>query len=161
LWLRTALFSFSIPFPQCLSKLIIAIIVSCENEIGGKTGTSENNADGWYVGITHNLITGVWVGCDDMRIHMQGQSGQGGRTALPVFGRFMQLLYEDPATGIKKGKFPKPARLEKSTECQTVYIAQDTVKVDSIELEEQMLTEELEAIMSGDTIATILPSREE
>jgi hypothetical protein len=45
----------------------------------------------------------------------------------------MQLLYEDPATGIKKGKFPKPSRLEKSTECQTIYIAQDTVVVDSFE----------------------------
>lgn len=115
------------------SRALYRYGICYDNEIGGKTGTSENNADGWYVGITHNLITGVWVGCDDMRIHMQGQSGQGGRTALPVFGRFMQLLYEDPATGIKKGKFPKPSRLEKSTECQTIYIAQDTVVVDSFE----------------------------
>src|SRR5690606_8507696 len=56
-----------------------------DNEIGGKTGTTDNASDGWYIGITHNLVTGAWVGGDERSIHFPSwYFGQGGRTARPI-----------------------------------------------------------------------------
>src|SRR5690606_12620001 len=60
------------------------------NQIGGKTGTSSDYVDGWYMGVTKDLVTGVWVGCDERSIHFtSSQTGEGSRTALPIFGKFM------------------------------------------------------------------------
>ncbi|MEZ4824820.1 MAG: transglycosylase domain-containing protein [Bacteroidia bacterium] len=87
------------------------------NEIGGKTGTSTNYADGWYVGVTPGLVTGVWVGAENMRIHFENANGQGGRTALPIFGQFMQMVYSDSKTGIKKGKFEVPEDYDLNLDC--------------------------------------------
>lgn len=130
------------------SRRLYSYGICYDNEIGGKTGTSENNADGWYVGITHDLVTGVWVGCDDMRIHLPGAQGQGGRTALPIYGRFMQLLYADPSTGIRKGKFMKPAKLEKSIDCYTPYVAPDTVAIDTSD--EEWMNDSIMKILEGE-----------
>jgi penicillin-binding protein 1A len=105
----------------------------CEGEIGGKTGTSNNNSDGWFVGVTPQLVAGVWVGCDNRLIHFENANGQGGRTALPIFGRFLQLVYNDKATGIKPGTFEKPSKLEKSIDCYTPYVAKDTTHLDEID----------------------------
>ncbi|KEO73069.1 penicillin-binding protein 1A [Anditalea andensis] len=81
------------------------------NEIGGKTGTTQNASDGWYMGVTKNLVSGVWVGGDDRAIHFRSWiSGQGGRTARPIWVKFMEKAYADPATGITKGAFEKPDR---------------------------------------------------
>jgi penicillin-binding protein 1A len=91
------------------------------NEIGGKTGTSTNNADGWYFGVTKDLVTGVWVGGDDRSIHFRnGNVGEGGRTALPIYGRFMEKVYDNPDLGITKGAFPKPTiKITKPYFCPT------------------------------------------
>jgi penicillin-binding protein 1A len=91
------------------------------NEIGGKTGTSSGHADGWYFGVTKDLITGVWVGGDDRSIHFRnGQIGEGGKTALPIYGTFMEKVYETPELNIVKGNFPKPAiKINKSYFCPT------------------------------------------
>ncbi|TAH19696.1 MAG: penicillin-binding protein [Cytophagales bacterium] len=91
------------------------------NEIGGKTGTSTNNADGWYFGVTKDLVTGVWVGGDDRSIHFRnGNVGEGGRTALPVFATFMEKVYDHPELGITKGSFPKPSiKISKPYFCPT------------------------------------------
>jgi len=105
----------------------------CNGEIGGKTGTSNNNSDGWFVGITPQLVAGVWVGCDNRLIHFDNANGQGGRTALPVFGRFLQLVYNDASTGIKPGTFEKPKKLDKSIDCYTPYVAKDTTRLDEID----------------------------
>jgi len=79
------------------------------NEIGGKTGTTQNASDGWYMGVTKDLVSGVWVGGDDRAIHFRsGISGQGGRTALPIWIKFMEKAYADPSTGVTKGPFEKP-----------------------------------------------------
>ncbi len=67
-------------------------------DVAGKTGTTQNQADGWFIGITPNLITGVWVGAEDPAVHFRTlDAGQGASTALPIWARFMQNLNEQPA----------------------------------------------------------------
>ena len=81
-----------------------------DNQIGGKTGTTSNYSDGWYMGMTKDLMTGVWVGGEDRSIHFVGsQQGEGGRTALPIFGKFLEKVYQDKDLGYTPGQFPKPA----------------------------------------------------
>lgn len=81
------------------------------NELGGKTGTTQNASDGWYMGISKDLVSGVWVGGDDRAIHFRSWiSGQGGRTARPIWVKFMEKVYADPSVGITKGAFPRPER---------------------------------------------------
>jgi penicillin-binding protein 1A len=66
--------------------------------LAGKTGTTDNHSDGWFVGYTPVLTAGVWVGCEDRAAHFRTIGlGQGARTAMPVFALFMQKVYEDPA----------------------------------------------------------------
>ncbi len=78
-----------------------------DNQIGGKTGTTSNYSDGWYMGMTKDLMTGVWVGGEDRSIHFTGsQQGEGGRTALPIFGKFMEKVYQDKELGYTPGHFP-------------------------------------------------------
>lgn len=70
------------------------------NEIGGKTGTTNNNSDAWFMGLTPELVTGVWVGGDDRDIHFNSMSmGQGATMALPVFSYYMQKVYKDKRLG--------------------------------------------------------------
>jgi penicillin-binding protein 1A len=65
--------------------------------LAGKTGTTDNHSDGWFVGYTPVLTAGVWVGCEDRAAHFRTLAlGQGARTAMPVFAQFMQKCYEDP-----------------------------------------------------------------
>lgn len=80
------------------------------NQIGGKTGTSSDYVDGWYMGVTKDLVTGVWVGCDERSIHFtSSQTGEGSRTALPIFGKFMEKVYRDDSLAYTYGPFPEPA----------------------------------------------------
>ncbi len=79
------------------------------NPIGGKTGTTDNNSDGWFMGITPELVTGVWTGAEDRAIHFTlTNNGDGATTALPVFGLYMQKVYADPVLKYSKGDFPPP-----------------------------------------------------
>ncbi|MFD2034151.1 penicillin-binding protein 1A [Belliella marina] len=81
------------------------------NELGGKTGTTQNASDGWYMGISKDLVSGVWVGGDDRAIHFRSWiNGQGGRTARPIWVKFMEKVYADETLGITKGPFPRPER---------------------------------------------------
>ncbi|WP_192823359.1 penicillin-binding protein 1A [Rufibacter sp. LB8] len=91
------------------------------NQIGGKTGTTSNHSDGWYVGVTKDLVTGVWVGGEDRSIHFRTSAmGEGSKTALPIFGRFMEKVYQDPDLGIKLGVFPKAkVKINKPYNCVT------------------------------------------
>ena len=80
------------------------------NPIAGKTGTTQNQSDGYFMGITPDLTTGVWVGSDDRAIHFRTTTeGQGSHTALPIWGTYMQKVYADQSLNISKGDFPKPA----------------------------------------------------
>jgi penicillin-binding protein 1A len=81
------------------------------NEVGGKTGTTDNASDGWYIGITSNLVTGVWVGGDERSIHFPSWAmGSGGRSALPMWDLYMQRVYTYRELGYPKGSFRKPAK---------------------------------------------------
>ncbi|TFV96074.1 penicillin-binding protein [Algoriphagus kandeliae] len=81
------------------------------NELGGKTGTTQNASDGWYMGISKDLVSGVWVGGDDRAIHFRSWiSGQGSRTARPVWVKYMEKVYADKDLGYTKGPFPRPER---------------------------------------------------
>lgn len=80
-------------------------------EIAGKTGTTQNNSDGWFMGITPNLATGVWVGWEDRATHFYSTGeGQGARMALPIWGIFMKKVWADKELGITPDdKFAKPS----------------------------------------------------
>ena len=79
-----------------------------DNQIGGKTGTSTGNVDGWYIGITKDLVTGIWVGADDRSVHFTtSQTGEGSHTALPIFGAFMTRVYSDRKSGYTYGPLSK------------------------------------------------------
>jgi penicillin-binding protein 1A len=81
------------------------------NEIGGKTGTTNNASDGWFIGVTENMVAGAWVGGDDRSIHFSSWfNGQGARTAMPIWENYMRKVYEDEELGIKKGPFKQPKR---------------------------------------------------
>lgn len=80
-------------------------------EIAAKTGTTQNNSDGWFMGITPNLATGVWVGWEDRATHFRGTGeGQGARMALPIWAIFMNKVWKDGKLGVsKEDKFIKPS----------------------------------------------------
>lgn len=82
-----------------------------EIEIAGKTGTTQNNSDGWFMGIVPNLATGVWVGWEDRATHFWGTGeGQGAKMALPIWAIFMKKVWADATLGVKKeDKFIKPS----------------------------------------------------
>ncbi len=106
-----------------------------ENQIGGKTGTSSGFVDGWYMGITKDLVTGIWVGADDRSVHFtNSDTGEGSHTALPIFGSFMQRVYADPKSGYTYGPFPKPwVKITKEYDCPSPRIDVDTA-VDSAKM---------------------------
>lgn len=82
-----------------------------ENEIAAKTGTTNNYSDGWFMGLTKDLVSGVWVGGDDRRIHFRTSAfGVGGRMAMPIWEKYMKKVYADPSLGYEKGPFKKPSK---------------------------------------------------
>lgn len=83
----------------------------------GKTGTTQDFADAWFVGYTPNLVAGVWLGFDDRRITFGGNFGQGGRAAAPMWGRFMKYVYEDPEINIQILDFEQPPDVISATIC--------------------------------------------
>lgn len=80
-----------------------------DNPIAGKTGTTQNQSDGWFMGITPDLVTGVWVGCEDRAAHFRSITlGQGANMALPIWGLYMQKIYADPLLKFSKRDFDAP-----------------------------------------------------
>jgi penicillin-binding protein 1A len=81
-------------------------------KIAGKTGTTQNQSDGWFMGITPDVVTGVWVGCDDRSAHFTSlRLGMGTNMALPIWGYYMNSLYKDKDLKISKDAIEKPASL--------------------------------------------------
>lgn len=89
------------------------------NAIAGKTGTTQNQSDGWFMGIVPNLVTGVWVGGDDRSTHFPSiRYGQGAAMALPMWGIYMKELYKDKEIGISDGEFEKPKDIAIEVDCE-------------------------------------------
>jgi penicillin-binding protein 1A len=106
-----------------------------KNPIAGKTGTSQNQSDGWFIGMVPNLVTGVWVGCEDRSAHFKSITyGQGATAALPIWGYFMEKCYEDPDLLISKDEFQRPENFSIKVDC---YSAPKEVVKDSTDTEEQ------------------------
>ena len=110
-----------------------------DTEFGGKTGTSNNHSDAWFVGVSPKLVCGAWVGGEYRSIHFRtGALGQGSRTALPICGYFLQSVLGDPAFKKYHGKFAAPRDgIDASLySCQGVYYApndSDSIMVDSLD----------------------------
>jgi penicillin-binding protein 1A len=101
------------------------------NPIAGKTGTTQKNSDGWFMGITPDLTTGVWVGAEDRSVHFRTtELGQGSRTALPTWALYMQRVYADPTLHISKGDFPKPIApdVDLNFDCGKIEVDYDAVE---------------------------------
>ncbi len=80
------------------------------NAIAGKTGTTQNNSDGWFMGMVPGLVSGCWVGCDDRSVHFRTtQLGQGANMSLPIWGLYMKKCYADTSLQISKNDFELPA----------------------------------------------------
>jgi penicillin-binding protein 1A len=102
------------------------------NPIAGKTGTTQNQSDGWFMGMVPNLVTGVWVGCEDRSARFKSLTyGQGATAALPVWGYFMKLCYEDENLKVSKEEFDRPANLSIKVDCYTRRaVVKDTTAVE-------------------------------
>lgn len=107
-----------------------------ENQIGGKTGTSSDYVDGWYMGVTKDLVAGVWVGCDEQSIHFKSSAtGEGSKTALPIYALFMEELYKHPELGVTFGKFPESTvEITKKYNCPgpRVHVRQDSSSTEGL-----------------------------
>ena len=105
---------------------------SFRNPIAGKTGTTQNQSDGWFMGMVPNLVTGVWVGCEDRSARFKSLTyGQGATAALPVWGYFMKLCYEDETLKVSKEEFDRPANLSIKVDCYTRRaVVKDTTAVE-------------------------------
>lgn len=108
----------------------VSCAVKCDNEIGGKTGTTDNASDGWYVGVTHNLVSGVWVGGDERSIRFPNWAfGAGSKTARPIWDKFMQKVYNDKEVGYPKGSFKRPVTgMDITLDCNK-HITSDSTSV--------------------------------
>ena len=81
------------------------------NPMAGKTGTTQNQSDGWFMGLTPGLVSGCWVGCEDRIVHFRSlEQGQGARTAMPIWALYMKKVYADKSLGITQGDFEKPSQ---------------------------------------------------
>jgi penicillin-binding protein 1A len=119
-----------------------------DTEFGGKTGTSNNHSDAWFMGVSPKLVVGAWVGGEYRCIHFRtGALGQGSRTALPICGYFLQALFKDPAFKQYHAKFDKPHDEDITRDmytCQSYYqpVKKDTARRDSVITEEEILLDE-------------------
>jgi penicillin-binding protein 1A len=102
------------------------------NPIAGKTGTTQNQSDGWFMGMVPNLVTGVWVGCEDRSARFKSLTyGQGATAALPVWAYFMKLCYADKDLQVSKSEFERPANLSIKVDCYTrPAVVKDTTQTE-------------------------------
>ena len=119
-----------------------------DTEFGGKTGTTNNHSDAWFMGVSPKLVVGAWVGGEYRCLHFRtGALGQGSRTALPVCGYFLQALFGDPAFQKYHGKFDKP---KDESITRDMYLCAsyapkpkvDTTRVDSTAMSEEIILDE-------------------
>ena len=93
------------------------------NPIAGKTGTTQNQSDGWFIGMVPNLVTGVWVGAEDRAIHFEDIAyGQGASMALPIWGIYMKSVYQDSTLMISNEGFERPKKLSIELDCNKFVV---------------------------------------
>ncbi|WP_027126189.1 penicillin-binding protein 1A [Gelidibacter mesophilus] len=91
------------------------------NPIAGKTGTTQNQSDGWFMGMVPNLVTGVWVGGEERATHFKTITyGQGATMALPIWGLYMKKCYADKDLEVSKAEFERPANLTINVDCNKI-----------------------------------------
>ncbi|MDG1823738.1 MAG: transglycosylase domain-containing protein [Flavobacteriaceae bacterium] len=112
-----------------------------QNPIAGKTGTTQNQSDGWFIGMVPNLVTGVWVGGEDRATHFNSIAyGQGATMALPIWALYMKKLYEDPLLEISIDSFPAPKKVNIPLDCELLAklrhqnTADDVIDLDDLGL---------------------------
>ncbi|MBR6438548.1 MAG: PBP1A family penicillin-binding protein [Bacteroidales bacterium] len=109
------------------------------NPIAGKTGTTQNQSDGWFMGITPDLTTGVWTGAEERSVHFKTITlGQGSNMALPIWALYMKKVYADPTLHVSRGDFPKPvANVDLDFDCDKYEEEQNTVTTPTTNEEEE------------------------
>ena len=114
------------------------------NPIAGKTGTSQNQSDGWFIGMVPNLAAGAWVGCEDRAAHFRSMTyGQGASSAMPIWAVFMKKCYADPSLNISKDDFQAPdAPLTIDLSCQRTTTIDSAGTVSREEDEEETVSDE-------------------
>ena len=112
-----------------------------QNPIAGKTGTTQNQSDGWFIGMVPNLVTGVWVGGEDRATHFNSIAyGQGATMALPIWALYMKKLYEDPLLEVSIDSFPAPEKVSIPLDCELLAklrhqnTADDAIDLDDLGL---------------------------
>lgn len=101
------------------------------NPMGGKTGTTQEHADGWFMAITPDLVGGVWVGAEDRSIHFQNlANGQGASMALPIWALFLQKVQADPKVRISERPFERPMGINKRLDCDETVSEAEAVEID-------------------------------
>lgn len=117
---------------QIYKEIITGYPYEFTNPIAGKTGTTQNQSDGWFMGMVPNLVTGVWVGGEDRSIHFAGiRYGQGASMALPIWGVYMKKLYADEELDVSKEAFEEPEEMTIRVDCDLPPEAsQDSIQVD-------------------------------
>jgi penicillin-binding protein 1A len=99
-------------------EIITGYPYELKNPIAGKTGTTQNQSDGWFMGMVPNLVTGVWVGAEDRAVHFKHISyGQGASMALPIWGLYMKACYADETLSISTSEFEEPLELSINVDC--------------------------------------------
>ncbi len=100
------------------SNFLTGVPYNIKGPVAGKTGTSQNNSDGWFIGMVPNLAAGVWVGNEDRSAHFENTSmGQGATTALPIYGIFMRKCLADTSLNISQQPFKRPANMSIKVDC--------------------------------------------
>lgn len=117
----------------------VGVRKALDTEFGGKTGTSNNHSDAWFMCISPNIVCGAWVGGEYRCIHFRtGALGQGSKTALPICGYFLESLMNDPNFTQYHGKFKKPSEddiVSSLYECSSYYVhVRDTSDIDSLDI---------------------------
>ena len=130
-----------------------------DTEFGGKTGTSNNHSDAWFMGVSPNLVVGAWVGGEYRCIHFRtGALGQGSRTALPICGYFWQSVFSDPAFQKYHGKFDKPHDEDITRDMYTCASYVPKAKVDTTQVDSTALNEEIILDENGNPVIKEIPA---
>ena len=117
------------------------------NEVGAKTGTTQNYSDGWFMGVTKDLVSGAWVGGDSRSVHFRTLAlGQGARMAMPIWIEYMKQVYADERLDYEKGSFERPSTgINIEIDCNK-YKPDLTEETDSLMVEEDVETLDEESI---------------